>query len=106
MKNNEYIVIKTYCNDLNIANNLVIMLLNKSVIAGSRISKVLSKYYENGVVRMDEKYEIKLETRKDKFDFIERQIENFDKSNTYKITYTIVDGYNYEYQKYIDDAVR
>ena len=55
---------------------------------------------------MDEKYELKLETRKDKFEIIARQIENFDKDNVYKITYTTIDGYNYDYSNYIDDAIR
>ena len=106
MKDKEYILIKTYCKDLNIANNIVTMLLNKRLIAGSRIAKVLSRYYEKGTVRMDEKYELKLETRKDKFEIIARQIENFDKDNVYKITYTTIDGYNYDYSNYIDDAIR
>ena len=106
MKDKKFIEIKTYCKDLNIANNIVIMLLNKRLIAGSRITKVLSKYYDSGLVKMDEKYEIKLETIEEKFEFIARQIDNFDKENNYKITYTVIDGYNYDYKKYNEDAIR
>ena len=104
--NEEYILIRTYLKDIDKTNRLLNILLNKKLVSGGRIYKTLSKYYENGRFIVDEKYTLEVETKKNKYDIIERTIENFDEGEKPKIFSLDINNFNYNYKYYIEDAVR
>ena len=46
-KMDKYIIVTTFCNKEEIANNIINILLDKKLVAGTQISKVHSKYWWN-----------------------------------------------------------
>lgn len=101
MKN--FIIVKVKISDKTKANNMLNILLNKGLIAGGSVTRVLSKYYSRGKVLMHEDYELTLDTLEEKYERICRVIENTYNNDNFKVFSMKVDNYNYYYSRYMDE---
>ena len=57
---NKYIVVRTFCNNIDIANKIIDTLLEHRLVAGSQISKVNSKYWWNKELELEQKKKRKI----------------------------------------------
>ena len=98
----KYIIVKVRFKDKNKANVIFNTLLNRMLVAGGTISKVISKYYEKGRVLMHEDYELNLETKSVNFEKICRIIENTYGDENYKAFAIDIEKINSNFSRYID----
>ena len=98
----KYIIVKVRFKDKNKANVIFNTLLNRMLVAGGTISKVISKYYEKGRVLMYEDYELNLETKSVNFEKICRIIENTYGDENYKAFAIDIEKINSNFSRYID----
>ena len=100
----KYIIVTTICNDLNNANRIIDLLLEKRIIVGSQISEIYSKYWWNNYLEESKEYKIEFRTKLSKFNEIEKIIKE---NHTYKvaeISYQEING-SKEFLEWIDKFV-
>lgn len=103
---NEYVIISTFCDNEDIANEIVNCLLEKKLIAGSQISKVHSKYCWNNRLEECDEFKIQFRTKKNLYSKIEAEIKKIHNYETAEIScVNILDG-NKDFFKWIDDNTK
>lgn len=101
---NKYIVVTTLCGNLENANKIIDLLLEKRLIVGSQMNEVHSKYWWNNYLEESKEYKIEFRTKLSKYKEIEKIIEE---NHTYKvaeISYHEIHG-SKDFEEWIDKFV-
>ena len=72
----KYIIVTTFCDKENIANEITDKLLEKKLVAGCQITKVRSKFWWKEISKEITEYKIDLTTKESLFKEIEKEIYN------------------------------
>ena len=70
----KYIIVRTYCDSLDISNKIISCLLEKRLVAGSQIVTITSKYWWNNEKRKKEEFQLSFRSRYDLFPTIKKEI--------------------------------
>lgn len=102
----KYIIVTTLCNSEEIANEIIRILLEKKLIAGSQLSKVHSKYWWNGKLEECDEYKLEFRTKNFLFEEIKEEIKKIHDYDVAEISsYEIVNA-DSEFLKWIDDSTK
>ena len=101
---NKYIIVRTFCDNLDNANEIIDELLDKKLIVGSQISEVHSKYWWNNYLEETEEYQIEFRTKLSKYEEIEKKIQEMHNYNVAEISYNEIKG-SKEFEQWIDKFV-
>lgn len=102
----KYIIVRTLCNDLNIANQIIDALLDKRLVAGSQMSVVDSKYWWNNKIEESKEYKLEFRTIESNFKKIEEIIKSIHNYEVCEISYIEITGANKEFFDWIDENIR
>ena len=103
---NRYIVITTLCNKKEIADEIINILLQKKLVAGSQISKVHSKYWWKNQLEECDEYKIEFRSKESLFDEIKEEIRKLHDYETAEIScYNILNADD-EFFKWIDENTK
>ena len=89
---NKYIIVRTYCDDLENINKIVDELLEKKLVVGSQISEVHSKYWWNNYLEESKEYQVEFRTKLSKYKEIEETINELHNYNVAEISYNEING--------------
>ena len=101
----KYIIVRTFCSDKMIAEEIEDELLGKKLVAGVQRSLIHSKYWWKGMLEHTQEYKLVFRTTSDKYDEIAnviKRIHNYDVCEISAVE--IIDG-TPEFFKWIDDAL-
>lgn len=70
----KYIIVRTYCDSLDISNKIISCLLEKRLVAGSQIVTITSEYWWNNEKRKKEEFQLSFRSRYDLFPTIKKEI--------------------------------
>jgi len=102
----EYIVVKTFCNNKEVADKIIDILLVKRLVAGSQVSEVNSKYLWNNKLEETLEYKLEFRTRSDKFKKIIYEIEKIHNYEVCEISSFVINDANPEFLNWIDDCLK
>ena len=100
----KYIVIRTFCGDLENANKIIDLLLDKKLIVGSQITEVYSKYWWNNYLEESKEYKVEFRTKASKYQEIEKLIKENHSYKVPEISYNDIRG-SKEFEEWIDKFV-
>ena len=101
----KYIIVRTYCDSLDISNQIISCLLEKRLVAGSQIVAITSEYWWNNEKRKKEEFQLSFRSRYDLFPTIKKEILNIHSYEVPEIScIEILDG-NQEFFDWIDKEV-
>ena len=100
----KYLIVRTFCGNIENANKIIDILLEKKLIVGSQITEVYSKYWWNNYLEESQEYKLEFRTKESKYNEIEQVIKE---NHTYKlpeISYCTLKG-SKEFEEWIDKFV-
>lgn len=101
-----YIVVTTLCDKEEVANNIIDALLDMSLVAGSQVSKVHSKYYWNNKIEECDEFKLEFRTKESLFKEIENVIKTFHDYEVAEISsYELINA-SEEIKKWIDENTK
>ncbi len=98
---NEYIIVKTLCDDKKIVDNISNTLLQKHLVSGCQISTVESTYWWNNTIESCTEYLLEARTKKTLFKEIEETIKKIHPYEVCEISYYEING-SKEFLNWID----
>lgn len=98
-----YVVVKTLCDNKDIANKIIDTLLEKKLIAGSQMSKVSSKYWWKNTIEENIEYKLEFRTKESKYPLIEREIKKIHNYDVAEISYYELKNGSKEFLHWIDE---
>ena len=99
----KYIIVKTFCNKKEIADEIIKNLLEKKLVAGSQIEKIHSKYYWNNSFEECDEYKLEFRTKEYLFDKIKEEIIKMHDYEVCEISCTEIINANKEFLRWIDE---
>lgn len=102
----KYIIVTTLCNSEEIANEIIRILLEKKLIAGSQLSKVHSKYWWNGKLEECDEYKLEFRTKESLFSSIENEIKQIHDYEVAEISGFEIINANNNFLKWIDNNTK
>ncbi len=102
----KYIVITTLCDNKDIANKIINILLEKKLVAGTQLSTVYSKYWWNNQLEECEEYKLEFRTKENLFKEIEHEIELIHNYEVAEISYYEIKGASKDFLDWIDNSVK
>ena len=102
----KYIIVTTLCDKEDIANKIINTLLEKRLVAGSQLSKVMSKYWWNNALEKCEEFKIEFRTKESKFSLIESEIKKTHNYEVAEISYYEIKNASKEFLDWIDKNVK
>ena len=101
----KYIVVTTYCDKKEIANNIMNTILEKKLAAGSHLSTVHSIFWWNNQLNEVDEYKLDFRTKESKFSSIENEIKQIHDYEVAEISYYELKGANKEILDWIDQNI-
>jgi periplasmic divalent cation tolerance protein len=101
----KYIIVRTFCDKEDIANRIIVTLLEKKLVAGSQLSKVHSTYWWNNEIEVCDEFKMEFRSKESLFSRIVKEIKNIHDYDVAEISYCEIDGANEEFLKWIDENV-
>jgi len=101
---NKYIIVRTLCDDMNNANKIIDLLLEKKLIVGSQVSEVHSKYWWNNYLEESKEYKLEFRTKLNKYEEVEKLIKENHSYKLPEISYNEIHG-SKEFEEWIDKFV-
>ena len=98
---NEYIIVKTLCDDKKIVEKISNNLLQKHLVSGCQISTVESTYWWNNNIESCTEYLLEVRTKKSLFEEIEKLIKQNHPYEVCEISYYEING-SKEFLNWID----
>ena len=99
---NKYIIVTTLCNNEEIANKIVSVLLEKKLVAGSQILRVHSKYWWNNQLEECDEFKLEFRTKSNLFNEIERVIKGIHDYKVAEISSCKIENASQEFLNWID----
>lgn len=104
-KMDKYIIVTTFCNKEEIANNIINILLDKKLVAGTQISKVHSKYWWNNELEECDEYKLEFRTKESLFGKIETEIKKIHNYEVAEISYIEIKDGSKAFLNWIDSNI-
>ena len=104
-KMDKYIIVTTFCNKEEIANNIINILLDKKLVAGIQISKVHSKYWWNNELEECDEYKLEFRTKESLFGKIETEIKKIHNYEVAEISYIEIKDGSKAFLNWIDSNI-
>ena len=102
----KYIVVKTFCDNREIADKIIKNLLGKHLVAGAQLEKIESTYYwKNELVKSDE-YKLEFRTKSSLFKEIEKEIKKVHNYEVPEISSFKIEKANQDFLKWIDENTK
>ena len=102
----KYIIVTTLCDEEEIANKLIDVLLEKRLVAGTQVSKVNSKYWWNNKLEECNEYKLEYRTKESKFNEIENEIKKIHNYEVAEISSCEIKHASKEFLNWIDTNVK
>lgn len=102
----KYIIVKVFCNKLEIVNNITNILLNNKLVAGCQVYTCDSMYHWNQCMEHSSEYLIEMRTKLSKFNDIEKIVKKIHDYEVCEISYIEISGANKEFLSWIDENVK
>ena len=103
---NNYIVVTTLCDKIEIAHKIQETLLNKRLIAGCQISERESTYWWDGKIEKAHEYHLEMRTKESLFEEIEKEIKCIHDYDVCKISYYKIAGASKEFLSWIEKEIK
>ena len=103
---NKYIVVTTLCNNKEIANKIINILLEKKLVAGSQVYKVSSKYWWENKLEECNEYRLEFRTKESLFIEIENEIKKIHDYKVAEISYYEINGASKDFLDWIDKETK
>lgn len=103
---NNYIVVTTLCDKIDIAHKIQETLLNKKLIAGCQISERKSTYWWNGKIEKAHEYHLEMRTKESLFEEIEKEIKCIHDYDVCEISYYKIAGASKEFLSWIEKEIK
>ena len=98
----KYIIVTTFCDKEEMANKIVLTLLEKKLVAGSQVSNVHSKYWWDNDLEECNEYKLEFRTKEKLFTEIKDEIKKIHEYEVAEILYHEIDNANQEFLSWID----
>ena len=98
----KYIIVTTFCDKEEMANKIVLTLLEKKLVAGSQVSNVHSKYWWDNDLEECNEYKLEFKTKEKLFTEIKDEIKKIHEYEVAEISYNEIDNANQEFLSWID----
>lgn len=102
----KYIVVTTYCDKKEIANNIMNTILEKKLASGSHLSTVHSIFWWNNQLNEVDEYKLDFRTKESKFSSIENEIKQIHDYEVAEISYCELKGANKEILDWIEETIK
>lgn len=99
----KYIVVSTYCDKEEIADQIVSTLLSKRLVTGCQITKIKSKYWWAGEIELSDEFAINMRSKESLFPIIEQEIKKIHDYEVAEISYREIMGASTEFFEWIDE---
>lgn len=103
---NNYIVVVTLCDKIEIAHKIQETLLNKRLIAGCQISERESTYWWYGKIEKAYEYHLEMRTKESLFKEIEKEIKCIHDYKVCEISYYQIKGASKEFLTWINNETK
>ncbi len=100
----KYIIVRTFCDDLGNANEILNYLLDNKLIVASQITEVYSKYWWNNYLEESKEYKLEFRTKESKYKQIEEVIKEKHNYKLPEVSYSELHG-SKEFEEWIDKFV-
>ena len=97
----KYIIVTTLTKDKKVAQTICDTLLNKNLVAGCQVSKVTSKYWNNGELHFAQEFKLEFRTVESFFDLVKDQIAELHDYETPEISAVELRDANDEFLEWI-----
>ena len=101
----KYIIVRTFCDKKEMADEIVNTLLEKKLVAGSQVNEVYSKYWWNNEIEECVEYKLEFRSKLNLFDEVKEVIREIHDYDVCEITYSFIDGGDKEIFDWIDDCL-
>ena len=98
----KYIIVTTFCDKEEMANKIVLTLLEKKLVAGSQVSNVHSKYWWDNDLEECNEYKLEFRTKEKLFTEIKDEIKKIHEYEVAEISYHEIDNANQQFLSWID----
>lgn len=100
-----YYIIQTLCDKQEIADRISKTLMEKRLVAGSQISRIISDYWWGGKIETKEEFKLEFKTRSDKINEIVEIIKTLHDYQIPSISKTEISCLTEEMERWIDESV-
>lgn len=101
----KYIIVKTLCNNKEIANEIIKKVLKEKLAAGCQIYNCESKYYWNKQIEQSKEYLIEMRTKLSRFKKIENIIKNIHDYEVCEVSCIEILDANPEFLNWIEESI-
>lgn len=102
----KHIIVTTLCNNEEIANKIIDILLKKRLVAGSQLSKVHSIYWWNNKLEECDEYKLEFRTKENLFAEIESEIKKIHGYEVAEISCYEIKNESKEFSNWIDENIK
>lgn len=102
----KYVIVRTFCDNKEIANKIINTLLSKKLVAGSQINEVYSKYWWNNDLEECSEYKLEFRTKESLFEEIKEEILKIHNYDVCEISCVEITNANKEFLDWIRDNTK